>query len=78
MTGDFRIFGIVLTGGAIRQLWKSPPPVPTLWPMRRPKVTGCGLMCAWRCPPPMLQAMLNLLNNLGVERENIFYDDFGG
>ena len=29
-------------------------------------------------PPPMLKAMLNLLNDLGVERENIFFDDFGG
>ncbi|MDY6821990.1 MAG: NADH:ubiquinone reductase (Na(+)-transporting) subunit F, partial [Deferribacterota bacterium] len=28
-------------------------------------------------PPPMLKAMLNLLDNLGVEEENILYDDFG-
>ncbi len=29
-------------------------------------------------PPPMLNAMLALLEELGVERENIFFDDFGG
>ena len=29
-------------------------------------------------PPPMLNAMLNLLEELGVGRENIFFDDFGG
>ncbi len=29
-------------------------------------------------PPPMLEAMLNLLEDLGVERDNIFFDDFGG
>lgn len=29
-------------------------------------------------PPMMLQAVLNMLDNLGVEPENIFFDDFGG
>ena len=29
-------------------------------------------------PPMMLQAVLNMLDNLGVEPENIAYDDFGG
>ena len=29
-------------------------------------------------PPMMLQAVLNMLDSLGVEPENIFYDDFGG
>jgi len=29
-------------------------------------------------PPLMLTAVLNLLDNLGVESENIMYDDFGG
>ncbi len=29
-------------------------------------------------PPPMLRAMLQLLEDLGVERDNIFFDDFGG
>jgi Na+-transporting NADH:ubiquinone oxidoreductase subunit F len=31
------------------------------------------------CGPPMMnQAVLNLLEDLGVERDNIFLDDFGG
>jgi Na+-transporting NADH:ubiquinone oxidoreductase subunit F len=31
------------------------------------------------CGPPMMnQAVLNLLDDLGVERGNIFLDDFGG
>ncbi len=29
-------------------------------------------------PPMMLQAVLNMLDNLGVEPDNIAYDDFGG
>jgi len=29
-------------------------------------------------PPPMLRAVLTLLEDLGVERDNIFFDDFGG
>ncbi len=29
-------------------------------------------------PPPMLRAMLQLLDDLGVERDNVFFDDFGG
>jgi len=29
-------------------------------------------------PPMMLQAVLNMLDNLGVEPENIAFDDFGG
>jgi Na+-transporting NADH:ubiquinone oxidoreductase subunit F len=29
-------------------------------------------------PPPMLKAMLALLDELGVEADNILYDDFGG
>jgi len=29
-------------------------------------------------PPVMLRAVLNMLDNLGVDAENIFYDDFGG
>ncbi|WP_417851303.1 NADH:ubiquinone reductase (Na(+)-transporting) subunit F [Thalassoglobus sp.] len=29
-------------------------------------------------PPMMLQAVLNMLDNLGVEADNIAYDDFGG
>ena len=29
-------------------------------------------------PPLMLKAVLDLLDNLGVESENIMYDDFGG
>jgi len=28
-------------------------------------------------PPMMLSACMEMLDNLGVERENIFYDDFG-
>ena len=28
-------------------------------------------------PPLMLQAVLKMLNDLGVESENIFFDDFG-
>jgi len=28
-------------------------------------------------PPPMLAAVLDMLDNLGVEEENIMYDDFG-
>ncbi len=29
-------------------------------------------------PPPMLQAVLKMLDELGVEAENILFDDFGG
>ena len=29
-------------------------------------------------PPMMLQAVLKMLDGLGVEPENIDYDDFGG
>ncbi|MHC4939301.1 MAG: NADH:ubiquinone reductase (Na(+)-transporting) subunit F [Planctomycetota bacterium] len=29
-------------------------------------------------PPMMISAVMEMLDNLGVERENIFYDDFGG
>jgi len=29
-------------------------------------------------PPPMIQAMLTMLTDLGVERDTIFFDDFGG
>ncbi len=29
-------------------------------------------------PPVMLRAALKMLDNLGVDGENIFYDDFGG
>ena len=29
-------------------------------------------------PPMMLRAVLKMLDNLGVDAENIFYDDFGG
>jgi len=29
-------------------------------------------------PPLMLQSVLRLLDDLGVEKDNIFYDDFGG
>ncbi|BCX88318.1 Na+-transporting NADH:ubiquinone oxidoreductase subunit F [Methylomarinovum tepidoasis] len=29
-------------------------------------------------PPPMLKAVLQMLDELGVERDNIFFDDFGG
>ena len=33
----------------------------------------------YMCGPPMMnQAVLNLLDDLGVERDNIFLDDFGG
>ena len=28
-------------------------------------------------PPPMLSACLNLLHDLGIEDENILFDDFG-
>jgi Na+-transporting NADH:ubiquinone oxidoreductase subunit F len=31
------------------------------------------------CGPPMMnQAVLTMLDDLGVERDNIFLDDFGG
>ena len=31
------------------------------------------------CGPPMMnQAVFNMLDNLGVEKENIAFDDFGG
>ena len=31
------------------------------------------------CGPPMMTiSVLEMLDNLGVERENIRYDDFGG
>ncbi|GIR82652.1 MAG: hypothetical protein CM15mP84_04000 [Cellvibrionales bacterium] len=31
------------------------------------------------CGPPMMNsAVINMLLDLGVERENIFLDDFGG
>ena len=29
-------------------------------------------------PPLMVQAVLGMLDNLGVEPENIYFDDFGG
>ncbi|RMF14721.1 MAG: NADH:ubiquinone reductase (Na(+)-transporting) subunit F [Candidatus Dadabacteria bacterium] len=29
-------------------------------------------------PPLMIDAVINMLDSLGVERENIFFDDFGG
>ncbi len=29
-------------------------------------------------PPMMLQSVLDMLDNLGVEKENIHFDDFGG
>ncbi len=29
-------------------------------------------------PPVMAQAVVQMLDELGVERGNIFYDDFGG
>ena len=29
-------------------------------------------------PPMMLASVLEMLDNLGVERENIHFDDFGG
>lgn len=29
-------------------------------------------------PPPMLKALLKMLDELGVDEENIFFDDFGG
>ena len=29
-------------------------------------------------PPPMVASLIAMLNELGVERENIFFDDFGG
>lgn len=29
-------------------------------------------------PPPMIASLVEMLTGLGVERENIFYDDFGG
>jgi len=29
-------------------------------------------------PPPMLRAVLKMLDDLGVEPDNILYDDFGG
>jgi Na+-transporting NADH:ubiquinone oxidoreductase subunit F len=31
------------------------------------------------CGPPMMNsAVINMLEDLGVERDNIFLDDFGG
>jgi Na+-transporting NADH:ubiquinone oxidoreductase subunit F len=31
------------------------------------------------CGPPMMtKAVLGMLDSLGVERENIYFDDFGG
>ena len=33
----------------------------------------------YMCGPPMMnQAVLNMLDELGVEPENVFLDDFGG
>jgi Na+-transporting NADH:ubiquinone oxidoreductase subunit F len=29
-------------------------------------------------PPMMVQSVLKMLDNLGVERESVFFDDFGG
>ena len=43
-----------------------------LWPNKEDHVV---FMCG---PPMMNQAVLNLLDDLGVERDNIFLDDFGG
>ncbi|HAN30248.1 MAG TPA: NADH:ubiquinone reductase (Na(+)-transporting) subunit F, partial [Myxococcales bacterium] len=33
----------------------------------------------YMCGPPMMnQAVMNMLEDLGVERDNIYLDDFGG